>query len=185
MRPEFSPRVLPSKGIARSTQHARCACIAATSEGVGNFRYGSKRKVERRVALVRCKSGSSICRHTTTFAEGQFQTQASQQSRLDHDVDARLDHRSVAVDSIAGAARRARMLCGIFSAISLHSSLSLKRAGQRGVVGVAAGCWVAGGDAAGRTRGSQRPFTMRIRRELHLRTAARTTEFRTQMPSTS
>ena len=81
------------------------------------------------------------------------------------------------------------------------------RAGQRDVVGVVAGCWVAGGGAAGaaagraaagaaagrdaagaaadRTRGSQRPFTMRIPRELHLRTAARTAEFRTQMLSTS
>jgi hypothetical protein len=78
------------------------------------------------------------------------------------------------------------------------SALTLARAGQRGVAGVAAGCWVAGGAAAGaaagraaagaaagRARGSQRPFTMRIRRELHLRTAARTAEFRTQMPSTS
>src|SRR6476646_251753 len=71
-----------------------------------------------------------------------------------------------------GAARRARMLCGIFSAISLQSSLSLARAGQRGVAGVAAGCWVVGataggaaagvaagrataGAAAGRARGSQ------------------------------
>jgi len=98
-----------------------------------------------------------------------------------------------------GAARRARMLCGIFFAISLQSSLSLARAGQRGVAGVAAGCWVVGGAtagaakagraaagaAAGRTRGSQRPFTMRIFRALHLRTAARTAEFRTQMPSIS
>jgi len=70
--------------------------------------------------------------------------------------------------------------------------------GQRGVAGVAAGCWVVGGaaagaaagraaagTAAGRARGSQRPFTMRIFRALHLRTAARTAEFRTQMPSTS
>jgi len=88
-----------------------------------------------------------------------------------------------------GAARRARMLCGIFSAISLQSSLSLARAGQRGVAGAAAGRWVVGGAtagaAAGRTRGSQRPFTMRIFRALHLRTAARTAELRTQMPSTS
>jgi hypothetical protein len=73
------------------------------------------------------------------------------------------------------------------------------RSGQRcGVAGVAAGCWVAGGAAAGaaagrdaagavagRTRGSQRPFTMRIFRALHLRTAARTLAFDTQMPSTS
>jgi hypothetical protein len=71
------------------------------------------------------------------------------------------------------------------------------RACQRGVAGVAAGCWVVGGATAGaaagraaagaaaRTRGSQRPFTMRIFRALHLRTAARTAEFRTQMPSTS
>jgi hypothetical protein len=74
------------------------------------------------------------------------------------------------------------------------SALTLARAGQRGVAGVAAGCWVVGGAAAGRaaagaaagrTRGSQRPFTMRIFRALHLRTAARTAEFRTQMPSTS
>jgi hypothetical protein len=57
--------------------------------------------------------------------------------------------------------------------------------GQRGVAGVAAGCWVVAGAAAGRARGSQRPFTMRIFRALHLRTAARTAEFRTQMPSTS
>jgi len=90
------------------------------------------------------------------------------------------------------------MLCGIFSVISLQSSLSLARAGQRGVAGVAAGCWVVGvatagaaagraaaGAAAGRERGSQRPFTMRIFRAMHLRTAARTAEFRTQMPSTS
>ena len=71
--------------------------------------------------------------------------------------------------------------------------LAVARAHQRGVAGVAAGCWVAGavagraalGAAAGRARGSQRPFTMRILRELHLRTAARTLEFRTQMPSTS
>jgi hypothetical protein len=83
-------------------------------------------------------------------------------------------------------------------AISLQRSLSLARAGQRGVAGVAAGCWVVGGAtagaaagraaagaAAGRARGSQRPFTMRIFRALHLRTAARTLAFDTQMPSTS
>jgi hypothetical protein len=67
--------------------------------------------------------------------------------------------------------------------------LSFARAGQRGVAGVAAGCWVVGGAAAGaaagRARGSQRPFTMRIFRALHLRTAARTLAFDTQMPSTS
>jgi len=64
---------------------------------------------------------------------------------------------------------------------------------QRGVVGVAAGCWGAGalagraavGTAPARARGSQRPFTMRIFLASHLRTAARTFEFRTQMPSTS
>jgi hypothetical protein len=74
-----------------------------------------------------------------------------------------------------GAARRTRMLCGIFSAISLQSSLLLARAGQRGVAGVAAGCWVvdgapggaaagraAAGAAAGRVSSSQRPFTVRI-----------------------
>ena len=48
-----------------------------------------------------------------------------------------------------GAARRAQMLCGNFFAISLQSSLSLARAGQRGVAGVAAGCWVVGGATAG------------------------------------
>jgi hypothetical protein len=75
---------------------------------------------------------------------------------------------------------------------------TLARAGQRGVAGVGAGCWDAGGAAveaaagraaagaaAGRPRGSQRPFTMPIPRELHLRTTARTAVFRTQMPSTS
>ena len=94
------------------------------------------------------------------------------------------------------------MLCGIFFAISLQSSLSLARAGQRGVAGVAAGCWVEGaaaggaaagaaadrataGAAAGRASGSQRPFTMRIFRALHLRTAARTLVLDTQMPSTN
>jgi hypothetical protein len=64
---------------------------------------------------------------------------------------------------------------------------------QRGVAGVAAGGWTAGalagraaaGAAAARARGSQRPFTMRIFRASHLRTAARTFEFFTQMPSTS
>jgi hypothetical protein len=65
----------------------------------------------------------------------------------------------------------------------------LARANQRGVAGVAAGCWAAGRAApeaaAGRARGSQRPFTMRIFRELHLRTAARTLVLDTQMPSTS
>ena len=75
----------------------------------------------------------------------------------------------------------------------------LSRPGQRGVAGVAAGCWVVvggaaagaaagrapAGAAAGRTIGSQRPFTMRIFRALHLRTAARTLEFDTQMPSTN
>ena len=53
---------------------------------------------------------------------------------------------------------------------------------------VAAGGVVGGttaGVAAGRTRGSQRPFTMRIFRALHLRTAARTLAFDTQMPSIS
>src|SRR5205807_2325378 len=61
------------------------------------------------------------------------------------------------------------------------SALTFARGGQRGVAGVAAGCWVVGGAAvgaaagraaagaaAGRARGSQRPFTMRIPRELHL-----------------
>jgi hypothetical protein len=81
----------------------------------------------------------------------------------------------------------------------VRSASTLARANQRGVAGVAAGCWVVGGAAAGgaaagraaagaaagRARGSQRPFTMRIFRALHLRTAARTAEFRTQMPSTS
>jgi len=66
---------------------------------------------------------------------------------------------------------------------------ALARANQRGVAGVAAGCGVVGGAAAGaaagRARGSQRPFTMRIFRALHLRTAARTLAFDTQMPSTS
>src|SRR5438270_109092 len=66
---------------------------------------------------------------------------------------------------------------------------ALARANQRGVAGVAAGCWIVGGAAAGaaagRARGSQRPFTMRIFRALHLRTAARTLAFDTQMPSTS
>jgi hypothetical protein len=64
------------------------------------------------------------------------------------------------------------------------------RSYQRGSeAGVVAGCWVAGGAAAGaaagRASGSQRPFTMRIFRLLHLRTAARTLAFDTQMPSTS
>ena len=73
------------------------------------------------------------------------------------------------------------------------------RSYQRGSeAGVVAGCWVAGGAAAGaaagrdaagaaagRASGSQRPFTMRIFRALHLRTAARTLAFDTQMPSTS
>jgi len=64
-----------------------------------------------------------------------------------------------------------------------------RRANQRGVAGLAAGCWAAGcaasEAAAGRARGSQRPFTMRIFRALHLRTAARTRELDTQRPSTS
>ena len=81
---------------------------------------------------------------------------------------------------------------------SALATLTLARAGQRGVAGVAAGCWVVGGaragaaagraaagTTAGRARGSQRPFTMRIFRALHLRTAARTLAFDTQMPSTS
>jgi hypothetical protein len=95
------------------------------------------------------------------------------------------------------------MLWGIFSVMSLQSSSSLACADQRGVAGVAEGCWVVAGAAAaggaagaaggratagaaaGRARGSQRPFTMRILRALHLRTAARTLAFDTQMPSTS
>jgi hypothetical protein len=52
------------------------------------------------------------------------------------------------------------------------------------VVGAAAGRATAGA-AAGRASGSQRPFTMRIFRAPHLRTAARTLGFDTQMPSTS
>jgi hypothetical protein len=76
----------------------------------------------------------------------------------------------------------------------VRSASTLARANQRGVAGVAAGCWVVGGAAAGgaaagavagRARGSQRPFTMRIFRALHLRTAARTLVLDTQMPSTS
>ena len=70
------------------------------------------------------------------------------------------------------------------------------RARQSGVAEVAAGCWVGGGAAAaadratagvpaGRARSSQRPFTMRIPRELHLLNVARTAEFRTQMSSIS
>ena len=95
------------------------------------------------------------------------------------------------------APQSANALRDIFC-INLHSSLSLARAGQRGAAGVAAGCWVVGGaragaaagraaagTTAGRARGSQRPFTMRIFRALHLRTAARTLVFDTQMPSTS
>ena len=81
---------------------------------------------------------------------------------------------------------------------STLATLTLARAGQRGVAGVAAGCWVVGGaragaaagraaagTTAGRARGSQRPFTIRIFRALHLRTAARTLVLDTQMPSTS
>jgi hypothetical protein len=102
------------------------------------------------------------------------------------------------VDASVSDGREGPFADSCTAAICGQFDYALARAGQRGVAGVAAGCWVAGGGAAGaaagraaagaaagRTRGSQRPFTMRIPRELHLRTAARTAEFRTQMPSTS
>jgi len=98
----------------------------------------------------------------------------------------------------ASAPRRAASVRDATAAEHQAGALSLARANQRGVAGVAAGCWAAGGAAAGaaagraaagaaagRARGSQRPFTMRIFRALHLRTTARTAEFRTQMPSIS
>jgi hypothetical protein len=83
---------------------------------------------------------------------------------------------------------------GAVLAVFAASNVGLLLAGQRGVAGAAAGCWVLGGAAggaaagratAGRVSGSQRPFTIRIFRALHLRTAARTLAFDTQMPSTS
>jgi hypothetical protein len=43
---------------------------------------------------------------TAATALGKFHTQALRQSRLDHDVDARLEHRRITVDSIAGVNAR-------------------------------------------------------------------------------